>query len=83
MGTRKQVTPEFTREAVQVGKRGSRSASELVRELARVTEERAMLQKAAAYFARMCGEGRVPADVSAGGASHAPVRGAARQSERL
>jgi transposase-like protein len=51
MGTREQAMPEFTREAVQVGKSGSRSASELARELVRVTEERDMLQKAAAYFA--------------------------------
>jgi transposase len=93
MGTRKQFTPEFKREAVQLVESGSRSASELARELgvrrnqlykwqrefqargtgafpgsgarkertteiarlkrelARVTEERDILKKAAAYFA--------------------------------
>jgi transposase len=94
MGTRKQFTPEFKREAVQLVESGSRSASELARELgvrrnqlykwqrefqargtgafpgsgarkertteiarltrelARVTEERDILKKAAAYFAK-------------------------------
>ena len=94
MGTRKQFTPEFKREAVQLLDSGSRPASELARELgvrrnqlykwqrefqargtgafpgsgprkertteivrlkrelARVTEERDILKKAAAYFAR-------------------------------
>ena len=94
MGTRKQFTPEFKREAVQWVESGSRSASELARELgvrrnqlykwqrefqargtgvfpgsgarkermteivrlkrerARVTEERDILKKAAAYFAK-------------------------------
>jgi transposase len=33
MGTRKQFTPEFKREAVQLVESGSRSASELAREL--------------------------------------------------
>lgn len=33
MGTRKQFTPEFKREAVQLLDSGSRSASELAREL--------------------------------------------------
>jgi transposase len=94
MGTRKQFSPEFKREAVQLLESGSRPASELARELgiprnrlykwqtevrargagafpgagarkertseitrlkrelARVTEERDILKKAAAYFAR-------------------------------
>jgi len=94
MGTRKQFTPEFKREAVQLVESGSRSAAELARELgvrrnqlykwqrefqargtgafpgsgarkertteiarlkrelARVTEERDILKKAAAYFAQ-------------------------------
>jgi transposase len=94
MGARKQFTPEFKREAVQLVESGSRSASELARELgvrrnqlykwqrefqargagafpgsggrkartteitrlkrelARVTEERDILKKAAAYFAK-------------------------------
>ena len=94
MGTRKQFTPEFKREAVQLVESGSRSASELARELgvrrnqlykwqrefkargtgafpgsgarkertteitrlkrelARVMEERDILKKAAAYFAK-------------------------------
>jgi transposase len=94
MGTRQQFTPEFKREAVQLVESGSRSASELARELgvrrnqlykwqrefqargtgafpgsggrkertteitrlkrelARVTEERDILKKAAAYFAQ-------------------------------
>lgn len=94
MGPRKQFTPEFKREAVQLVESGSRPASELARELgiarnqlynwqtelrargagafsrsgarkertteiarlkrelARVTEERDILKKAAAYFAR-------------------------------
>ena len=94
MGTRKQFTPEFKREAVQLLVSGSRPASDLARELgirrnqlykwqrefqargtgafpgsgarkertteivrlkrelARVTEERDILKKAAAYFAR-------------------------------
>jgi transposase len=94
MGTRKQFTPEFKREAVQLVESGSRSASELARELgvrrnqlykwqrefqargtgafpgsgarkertteiarlkrelARVTEERDIVKKAAAYFAK-------------------------------
>lgn len=94
MGTRKQFTPEFKREAVQLLASGSRTASALARELgirrnqlykwqrefqargtgafpgsgarkerttemtrlkrelARVTEERDILKKAAAYFAR-------------------------------
>ena len=33
MGTRKQFTPEFKREAVQLVESGNRSASELAREL--------------------------------------------------
>ena len=33
MGTRKQFTPEFKREAVQLVESGSRSASKLAREL--------------------------------------------------
>jgi transposase len=94
MGSRKQFTPEFKREAVQLLESGSRSGSELARELgikrnqlykwqtelrarggaafpgsgarkertteiarlkrelARVTEERDILKKAAAFFAR-------------------------------
>jgi transposase len=94
MSVRKQFTPEFKREAVQLVESGSRSASELARELgvrrnqlykwqrefqargtgafpgsgarkertteitrlkrelARVTEERDILKKAAAYFAK-------------------------------
>ena len=94
MGTRKQFTPEFKREAVQLLDSGSRPASELARELgvrrnqlykwqrefqargpgavpgsgprkertteiarlkrelARVTEERDILEKAAMYFAK-------------------------------
>jgi transposase len=94
MGARKQFTPEFKREAVQLLDGGSRPASELARELgvrrnqlykwqrefqargtgafpgagarkerttevtrlkrelARVTEERDILKKAAAYFAK-------------------------------
>ena len=94
MGTRKQFTSEFKREAVQLVASGSRAAAELARELgirrnqlykwqrefqargagafpgsgarkertteitrlkrelARVTEERDILKKAAAYFAR-------------------------------
>ena len=94
MGVRKQFSPEFKREAVQVLESGSRPASELARELgiarnrlykwqtelrargssafpgsgarkertteisrlkrelAQVTEERDILKKAAAYFAR-------------------------------
>lgn len=94
MGIRKQFTPEFKREAVQLLASGSRTASALARELgirrnqlykwqrefqvrgteafpgagarkerttemtrlkrelARVTEERDILKKAAAYFAR-------------------------------
>lgn len=94
MGVRKQFSPEFKREAVQLLESGSRPASELARELgiarnrlykwqtelrargshafpgsgarkertteisrlkrelARVTEERDILKKAAAYFAR-------------------------------
>jgi transposase len=94
MGTRKQFTTEFKREAVQLLDSGSRPASELARELgirrnqlykwqrefqargtgafpgsgarkertteitrlkrelARVTEERDILKKAAAYFAK-------------------------------
>ena len=94
MGARKQFTPEFTREAVQLLDSGSRPASELARELgvrrnqlytwqresqargagafpgsgarkerttelarlkrelARVTEERDILKKAAGYFAK-------------------------------
>ena len=94
MGARKQFTPEFKREAVQLLESGSRPASELARELgvrrnqlykwqrefqargtgafpgsgtrkertteitrlkrelARVTEERDILKKAAVYFAK-------------------------------
>jgi len=94
MSVRKQFTPEFKREAVQLVESGSRSASELARELgvrrnqlykwqreiqargtgafpgsgarkertteiarlkrelARVTEERDILKKVAAYFAK-------------------------------
>jgi len=94
MGARKQFTPEFKREAVQLLESGSRPASELARELgvrrnqlykwqrefrargtgafpgsgarkertteiarlkrelARVTEERDILKKAAMYFAK-------------------------------
>lgn len=94
MGARRQFSPEFKREAVQLLESGSRPASELARELgiarnrlykwqtelrvrgngafpglgarkertteilrlkrelARVTEERDILKKAAAYFAR-------------------------------
>ena len=94
MGVRKQFTPEFKREAVQLLESGSRPASEIARELgiarnqlyksqtelwargttafpgpgarkerttevarlkrelARVTEERDILKKAAAYFAK-------------------------------
>jgi len=94
MGARKQFTPEFKREALQLLESGSRSASELARELgvqrnqlykwqrefqargagaflgsgarkertterarlkrelARVTEERDILKKAAVYFAK-------------------------------
>ena len=114
MGARKQLTPEFKREAVQLLESGSRSASEIARELgsarnqlykwqtelrawgtgafpgsgarkertteitrlkrelARVTEERDILKKAAAYSPRMCGEVRVHADASGGvsGDSH-------------
>lgn len=43
MGARKQFTPEFTREAVQLLESGSRPAAEiarLTRELAHVAEER-------------------------------------------
>lgn len=88
MGARKQFTPEFKREAVQLLESGTRPASQIARnqlykwqtelrargvgafpgcgarkertteiarlkrELTRVTEERDILKKAAAYFAR-------------------------------